>query len=375
MYSIADYRDMIEDPVRASAYQRALQEAIRPGSSVIELGTGVGYFAIVACRAGAERVVAIEPDPAIHLAAQLARANGCADRVHFIQDLSTRVQVEPAEVVVSDLRGVLPLHGMHLPSIVDARQRLLKPGGALIPARDTLWVALVGSRTEPEIERRMAEPPIDLLLLDQAITNTWWKVRLKGEELLSAPCAWHTIDYHTIEGPDVAGTVELVVNRTDLVRGLGVWFDTDLHGGIGFSNAPGAPPVLYGQAYFPLPEPLPVEAGDRVSVQLRGTLVGSGYVWSWRGRVVHGAAAGRAFAQSTLQGTPLAASVLRKRADVFVPRLGRTGEAQAWMLGRMGASASLRVIAEEALLAFPDLFPDVRHALRHVGDLSERFSE
>ena len=163
--------------------------------------------------------------------------------------------------------------------------------------------------------------------------------------------------------------------RSGDAHGLGVWFDSELYEGHGFSNAPGTSRTLYGQAFFPLPTPIPLEAGDRVRVELRAKLVGSDYVWSWRGQVTRGASVGQGFAQSTFHGTPLAAAVLRKRSDVFVPRLSRRGEAQAWTLARMSAGVSLRAIAEGAVAAFPDLFPDFPEALRHVADVSELFSE
>ena len=366
---------MITDPVRAEAYVSALKAAVRPGATVVEIGTGVRYFAIVACRAGAERVVAIEPDPAIHLAAELARLNGCGDRIRFIQDLSSRVSLEPADVLVSDLRGVLSLYGSHIPSVVDARRRLLKPEGALIPERDTMWVALAGAPSPSDIVGPTDSESVELGPLDRAIVNTWWTTHLSAADLLTKSQPWHTIDYRTVIGADAKGTVELEAERSGDAHGLSVWFDSELYGGHGFSNAPGTPGSVYGQAFFPLPTPIPLEAGDAVRVELRAKLIGSDYVWSWRGRVSRGSSADQSFSQSTFYGVPLAAAALRKRADAFVPRLGRRGEAQAWMLGRMSADMCLRAIAEGALAAFPDLFPDFPEALRHVADLSEHFSE
>ena len=348
---------MISDPIRTEAYVRALRDAIRPGATVVEIGTGVGYFAIVACRAGAEQVVAIEPDPAIHVASELATLNGCADRIQFIQDLLTRVSLEPADVLVSDLRGVLPLYGSHISSVVDARRRLLKPEGALIPERDTMWVALTGAPSPDAVGPTDSES-VDLGPLDRAIANSWWKTNLSAKDLLTKAHLWHTIDYRTVIGADAEGAADLEAEQSGEAHGLSVWFDSELYGGHGFSNAPGVSRSVYGQAFCPLPAPIRLEAGDRVRVDLRAKLVGSGYVWSWRGQVVSGASVGQSFAQSTLQGTPLAAAALRKRTDAFVPRLSRRGEAQAWMLTRMSADVSLRTIAEGALAAFPDLFPD-----------------
>ena len=105
MYSLAGYGHMIGDRVRLDAYERALRKAVRPGSVVLEIGTGPGIFAVLACQLGARRVYAIEPDPIIQVGREIAAANGCADRIEFIEDMSTRVTLPAqANVIVSDLR-------------------------------------------------------------------------------------------------------------------------------------------------------------------------------------------------------------------------------------------------------------------------------
>src|SRR5262245_23219624 len=137
MYSISGYGGMIADGVRVNAYAAALRQAIKPGSVVVDIGTGIGFFAVLACQLGAQRVHAIEPDDAIELARAIAAANGCADRIRFIQDVSTKVDLpEHADVIVSDLRGVLPLFQQHIPLIIDARSRFLSLSGSLISQRD-----------------------------------------------------------------------------------------------------------------------------------------------------------------------------------------------------------------------------------------------
>src|SRR5579863_9313159 len=88
MYSLAGYGEMIADGVRMEAYARALRQTVKPGSVVLEIGTGPGIFAILACQLGASRVYAIEPDDIIQVAREVASANGCADRIEFLQDLS-----------------------------------------------------------------------------------------------------------------------------------------------------------------------------------------------------------------------------------------------------------------------------------------------
>src|SRR5881394_849299 len=143
MYGLGAYGSMIADRVRVEAYAEALRKSVRKGSVVAEIGTGPGIFAVLACQLGAGRVYAIEPSAIIQVAREIASANGCADKIEFFEDLSNRVTIPTrADVVFSDLRGILPLFQRHIPAIIDARSRFLAPGGTMIPRKDTLWAAI-----------------------------------------------------------------------------------------------------------------------------------------------------------------------------------------------------------------------------------------
>ena len=137
-YGVSHYSRMITDSVRMNAYIQALQKAIKPGSVVLDLGAGTGIFALLACRMGARRVYAIESNEAILVGQKTAIANGYADRITFIHSSSFDITLpEPVDVIISDLRGVLPFFRHHIPAIIDARSRFLRPAGNLIPQRDT----------------------------------------------------------------------------------------------------------------------------------------------------------------------------------------------------------------------------------------------
>ena len=144
MYEITEYGKFYIHKVRMNAYASALGNAVTPTSVVLDLGSGTGIYALLACRYGARRVYAIEATDAINLARETAIANDCSDRIVCIQDLSTNVILpERTDVIISDLSGVLPFFRRHIPSIMDARDRFLTPGGVLIPQQDCLRAAVV----------------------------------------------------------------------------------------------------------------------------------------------------------------------------------------------------------------------------------------
>ncbi len=381
MYSLSDYGRMIDDRLRTDAYARALCQAVKPGAVVLDLGTGTGILALLACRFGARKVYAIESDDAIQVAREIAAANGYAGRIEFIQNMSTQVTLpERAEVIISDLHGVLPLFSHHLPSIMDARTRFLAPGGVLIPQRSTLWAAVVEA---PALYSRHMAPwddngyGLDMQAARRMVANTWRKGRVLPEQLLLAPQPWAVLDYATLESPHVpATTITWAAPRAGTAHGLCLWFDATLGDGIHFSNSPEAPELIYGSAFFPWPRPVALAAGDTVSVTLQARLVGEDYIWCWDSSILNQGVPGRinaGFRQSTFFGAPLSPSRLRKRASDYVPTLTNEGHVDRLILELMNGGASLGAIARQVSARFPDRFPAWEDALGQVGMLSEKY--
>jgi ribosomal protein L11 methyltransferase PrmA/PRMT5 arginine-N-methyltransferase len=311
VYSLEDYGKMVSDKIRMDAYLGALQRAVTPGSIVVDLGCGPGVFAMHACRLGAKRVYAIEPDEAIQIAQDLADANGLGSQIECIQSVSTQVTLpEQADVIIADLRGILPLWGNSLPSMIDARERFLKPGGVLIPKRDTLWATVIEA---PATYGRSTLPwetalrGFDTSVIREMTTNSVYKIRTHPNEYLGEPCEIESIDYGTVTSSSHTSDSRWQVSRSGIAHGIALWFETELAEGIGLSNAPGQPELLYGQAFFPFREPLPVTGGDRVTLQIRADLVRGDYVWRWN-TALNGT---HKFEQSTFFGMPVACNSLR----------------------------------------------------------------
>jgi type I protein arginine methyltransferase len=382
MYSILGFGKMIADQTRMQAYAAALREAVRPGSVVLDIGAGTGIMTLLACRLGARKVYAVEPGDSIELARQTIRENGFAGRVEFFQALSTEISLpEKADVVVSDIRGVLPPLQTNLADLIDARHRLLAPGGSFIPRSDRLFAALL---EDPERFQEhvgiWASRPFGLELHSAVpfAANSWSKARALPERLLSEPEKWATIDYLELEQVNLHGKARLSPKRDGAAHGLLLWFDASLTGTIGFTNAPGGPELIYGQAFFPWPEAVSLREGDVVDVELRADPVRGDYVWTWNSLVRRrGEQDGAApvFRQSTFLSEPILAGKLRKSAETFLPRLGKKGQIDLFALGMMTGERSLKEIASVLRDRFPETFPDYRKALAKVSTLSTEYGE
>ena len=289
MYSLGDYGGMIADSVRIGPYIQAIEAAVRPGSVVIDLGSGPGFFALIACRAGARRVYAIDLQDIVQFGRKFATANSFGDRIEFLQGDSRHIQLpERADVIVSDIRGALPFYGHSIVSLEDARQRFLAEGGTLIPQRDTLCAAIVESgKSYDEIKSpwlsSVRRPDLSVAL--PHVLNGIHSAHFTAEQLLAEPQAWCEVDYMKGASIRAAATLHFRAKRSATGHGIAIWFDTQLFGDIGFSCVPGGPKTVYGHSFLPWLEPVTISEGREIQVELHTDLVGGDYIWRWETKI------------------------------------------------------------------------------------------
>lgn len=381
MYSLEDFGDMIADRVRIDAYAEALRRSVKPGCAVADIGSGTGVLSMLACRFGARHVYAIEPLPVAPLIREAARANGFEDRITVYPQRSTEVVLpERVDVIVSDLRGVLPPLESHFADIIDARTRFLAPGGTLVPGCDRMFVAVVSEPSTFERRRRPWLDGVDGVSLISAlryIHHNWQKLRLDEDALLCEPAQWAQLDYPTLAERAVQGQATLEITKAGPAHGLLAWFETELYPGVEFSNRPGAPSAIYGQAFFPWPEELPLQPGDRIEVDLRAMPGGGAYNWAWNTsvRMRDERDTPRNYRQSSFLGTPLSLDVLRKSAEDYAPALSDSGRSALYVLNRFREGANLKTIANELVAMESSRISSFDAALAFVADLSKQYSE
>ncbi|MFN3990813.1 MAG: 50S ribosomal protein L11 methyltransferase [Erythrobacter sp.] len=378
-YSVVDYGHMIECEPRMGIYAEALRGAITPGCTVIDLGAGFGVFALLACKYGAGHVIAIEPDPSIDQLMPMAKANGFADRITVVRDISNNYTPETkADVIVSDCRGSISLYQHHIATLADARARLLAPGGTLLPMRDTLRIALAqwtSARRSILRPWRRNNFGLDLSQGYKFAVNEERKAYLRPEDLVSAPRDLAVLDFRTITDPALDASVELVAERGGEVDGLLIWFDAEIAEGLTYSNAPGEPELVYGQMFLPLDDAPRLGVGDRISVRVRGTLPGDDYVWMWEWQVLDAAGnpQGPPVRQSTFLSQSLSAQSLAKLASTRIPEANTQLLLDRDCLGLVGAGRTLDEIARTLQERFPQFLPDHKAALDHVSICLARY--
>jgi hypothetical protein len=238
-----------------------------------------------AARAGARKVYAIEPTGMIELAKRIAERNGLADRIEFINAPVEEVELpEKADCLVSEWLGVFALEENMLPCIAHARDHLLKPGGLLLPQEVGLFMALIDDAElyDNRVGAWRRHPyGLDYADFATAQANDVQTYFFLVDDLVSDPSQVAQIDMRTALTSRMRLEARLSAYRDGMCHGLIGWFRAEFPGGIALDTGPSQPWTHWDHAFFPVPEPFALHAGDEVTAQLDADPDGPVVHFSW----------------------------------------------------------------------------------------------
>ena len=351
---------------RLDRFAKALAAAIRPGDTVVDLGAGSGILSVLACRAGARRVYAIEDTDAVSLARALVATTPFRDRIEVVHARSFDITLpERADVLVADVHSTFGLQEQGLAAMLDARDRLVKPGGTVVPASMQLCVAPAEA---PELYAQQGGH----VAADGARREPGAGTGPRGQraapgaadaaQLLAPPAPVCTVDFAHATGLHLSGVARITAVRAGTLHGICGGIVTTLAGHLEISNLPGNQGTSnFAHAFLPIDAPVAVQAGDVIEMQVDSY---DGDELRWIVTVTAaGSGATRRFTHATFLSRTLSHESLRKRDPQFRPSLGpralierdllnqidgtRTvGEIEQWLRAYGGQTLTPRTVAE-----------------------------
>ena len=142
---------MMNDDPRNQAYKKALLTTITEDTQVLEIGAGSGLLAMLAAQSGTKKkITTCEMTPLIaSVAKEIIELNGFTNSVEVLAKTSKDISIgedltERADLIVSEVISNEFLGEGVLDTVEDAKQRLLAPGGRMIPESGCIMINLVG---------------------------------------------------------------------------------------------------------------------------------------------------------------------------------------------------------------------------------------
>ncbi|MFH1829259.1 MAG: 50S ribosomal protein L11 methyltransferase [Pseudomonadota bacterium] len=240
---------MVSDPRRTPALLRTVAKAVKPSDTVIDIGTGLGILAIAAVKAGAKHVFAIETDKAaLNVAKKNAKKAGAIENISFVNKLSFDVELpKRVDVILCETVGSCAFDENILATLTDAKKRLLKRSGRIIPTKLELWGAPIG---------RM--PKVDEVTYTAAV---------KKQDLLAKPVMLKAIDFSVHIPKSIHIKTKFTITTAGTAHAVALWPKAFWWGKEVSDASPLAPITHWKQGILPL-EPKSVLKGHNIDLEL-----------------------------------------------------------------------------------------------------------
>lgn len=248
--------NMLRDESRMRPFREAIELTVPAGATVLELGGGTGVLSWFAAQQ-ARQVWCVERNPALVRAAKSFLANNRhGDRVTVVQaDALTYLPPEPVDVVVCEMLHVGMIREKQLEILASFQERYRRRFGPRMPKfiPETSLLAIQPIEQDFCFHGYTAAVPI----FEPAGPHM-------ADCLLGGPHIYSTIEYTADLPLEFHVDTRLSMQRAGLFNAISFLTNNFLTFVLSEQRAV---QWMMNQLILPIPEPIPVRAGDSVAVQ------------------------------------------------------------------------------------------------------------
>lgn len=248
--SPAPHDPTLADPERVEAYRRAIGRYVRPGLVVMDVGTGTGLRALLAAHRAPRRLYAVDPSRQLDTARWVARRHGLSEAITFVREDSRRFTPpeKKVDVLLHEQLGPALFDAGLVSQLVGLRERLLRPGGRILPHRFEVYIEPIQLRNEACLPFIWSQrlPSVDfscLQTLREAMSPSYFTRLIRSYEvshLLCLPEPLLTLDLETVKAGELPRRLRYTrtVQRAGRLDGFCVFYRASFDEETSFSASP-----------------------------------------------------------------------------------------------------------------------------------------
>jgi predicted nicotinamide N-methyase len=294
-YTPMIYYQMLADPLKMDAYISALRRVVKPGMTVLDAGAGLGIFGVLAAQLGAQKVWAVDDQPIIYRAQQLARENGVEDVVECLQgslfDANILKKIGKVDLIVSEFVGDEIFDEGILSKTIQLRKNFFsEKGGCLLPQRlQAFWAPIeCNVATNRLYSKLQATEQIGMkyglnvqsvcdMLLTEGVRNdfsdrlyvpSFSEISPENFRLLGEPTKFFDGDLREITNASVLSQKETKVIHGGRLDGVLVYFTLDLDDEVKISSSPWLRRTHWPQVIYLRKGERSVAVGEQIRVSI-----------------------------------------------------------------------------------------------------------
>ena len=136
---VSEHERMLSDRVRVDTYAAGIDRHVHTGDVVLDVGTGTGILSFLSARKAA-KVYALDHSAVLDIARKIGDHNGFTN-IEYVRSHSR--EFDPpggVDVIVHEQIGDELFEENIIENLVELRDRVLKPGGRILPSRFGLFL-------------------------------------------------------------------------------------------------------------------------------------------------------------------------------------------------------------------------------------------
>lgn len=266
---------MMNDTYRNDAFLEAIKKVVKKDDFVFEIGTGSGLLSMMSIDQGAKKVITCETIETIsQVAEKIIKKNNYENKITVINKHSKDINIgldipNKADVIISEILSSEFLGEGVLASLSDAKKRLLKDGGKIIPESGGIMIALLG-------ESKMIKEKIyvekvagyDLSEFNFVIGRKQGIYPKEGDiNVISESEESFKFNFYDEFFNNKTADIALVANKSETCYGIITWNKINLSKDIIYENKPFESESHWMNPVYLFDKPIEIKEGEKILIE------------------------------------------------------------------------------------------------------------
>ncbi len=282
-----EHERMLADRIRLDAYHKAIQKYVTDQDVVVDVGTGTGVLALMAAAKNPRKLYAVDhSSQMLEYASLNAQANGVQNIKFVASHTSGFNPDEKVSVIIQEQMASMLFHERMLDTLLELRDRVLKPGGRILPAKYEFYLEPVQLRASERIPF-LHEQEIHGIKFPPAEASKkkyYYRSVDPGavDHLLCEPEPVFTFDLMTLAKSDFPKqfVVKKPIARAGRLDGICSWFKASFDEEIGFATSPSDPKTHWAMPLYRVPV-RDFAAGEMFTMSVETPDLSRHLDWTW----------------------------------------------------------------------------------------------
>ncbi|MBU2561567.1 MAG: 50S ribosomal protein L11 methyltransferase [Nanoarchaeota archaeon] len=249
-FDLAYHYEMVSDAERTGQFKKAIMACCKD-KVVLEIGPGTGILTLLAAKAGAKKVYAVEIDPAAYrVAKRNIEASGYSNIVLLNKDIFEFEPPEKIEVVIAELLSTCLVNEPQV-LVMNHVTKFLAPGAVTLPHR---------------VVNIVEGADVDYRFEDVVVKAPFFEFTgIKNARIVTESRMFETVEFGKENPVAIDRVVELTCLTKARLNSIRFTSIVNIHGDVNFYSTDSLmPPVV-----VPLAEPVDVEPGQKVLLRIK----------------------------------------------------------------------------------------------------------